>query len=223
VLSSFTWAKSIGDTCADSADGSSPNCGFQDPLNLRAEKSLDNQDQRYRFVTSLLYEMPFGRGRRFGGNSNAFVNTALGGWNFGTIFTGFTGLPYTIVVTGNPANTGSVNVINRPNVVGDPYGALRTLQADFNTAAFVANGQYQYGSLGRNTMSQRGTIDLDLSLQKNFRLTERFNLQFRAEAFNATNTPPFGVPNATLGTTGFGSITSAGTPRNLQGGLKLLF
>lgn len=223
VLSSFTWSKSIGDTCSDSADGNATNCGFQNPLNMRAERSIDNQDQRYRFVTSLLYEIPYGHGRHFGASAPGMLNAVLGGWAFGTIFSAYTGLPYSIAVNGNPANTGSVNVVNRPILVGDPYGSPRTIQADFNTAAFKANPQYQYGNLGRNTMNQRGTANLDLNIQKRFKLTERFELQFRAEAFNATNTPPFGVPNATLGTANFGAITGAGAPRNLQGGLKLLF
>jgi len=114
-------------------------------------------------------------------------------------------------------------VINRPNVVGDPFAGTRTLTADFNTAAFAPNGQYQYGSVGRNTMSARSQKNLDFIATKSFHLTERFKLDFRFEAFNASNTPPFGAPNAVLGTNGFGSITGAGTPRNLQFGLKLLF
>jgi Carboxypeptidase regulatory-like domain/TonB dependent receptor len=223
LLASFTWSKTLGDTCADSADASSPNCGFQDPLNMRAEKGLDNQDTRLRFVTSLIYELPFGRGRHWGSSINRVFDTVAGGWSAGGIFTARTGLPYTIAVSGNPANTGSVSVINRPNVVGDPSSGTRSLAADFNTAAFTANAQYQYGSLGRNTMSARGQQNLDFVATKTFRLTERFRLDFRFEAFNATNTPPFGAPNATLGTNGFGSITSAGAPRNLQFGLKLLF
>ena len=223
LLASFTWSKTLGDTCADSADASSPNCGFQDPLNMRAEKGLDNQDTRLRFVTSLIYELPFGRGRRWGSNMNRVFDGVAGGWSTGGIFTARTGLPYTIAVAGNPANTGSVSVINRPNVVGDPFLGTRSLAADFNTAAFTANAQYQYGNVGRNTMSARSQTNLDFVATKTFRLTERLHLDFRFEAFNATNTPPFGAPNATLGTNGFGSITGAGAPRNLQFGLKLVF
>ncbi len=223
LLASFTWSKTLGDTCADSADASSPNCGFQDPLNMRAEKGLDNQDTRLRFVTSLIYELPFGRGRRWGSGGNGFLDALAGGWSTGGIYTARTGLPYTIAVSGNNANTGSVTVINRPNLIGDPYSGTRSLAADFNTTAFSPNGQYQYGSLGRNTMSARGQKNLDFIATKKFRLTERFHLDFRFEAFNATNTPPFGAPNATLGTNGFGSITSGGAPRTLQFGLKLLF
>ena len=223
VLSSFTWSKAIGDTCADSADGNATNCGFQDPLNMRAEKSLDNQDMRYRFVTSLIYELPVGRGRRWGASMPRVADAFLGGWGLGGIYTAHTGLPYTIVESGNPANTGSVNVIDRPNVVGDPHAGPRTLEADFNVNAFAATPSFQYGSLGRNTMSQRGQSNLDFIALKNFRITERIGVEFRFEAFNATNTPPFGIPNATLGTAGFGQITSAGSPRNLQFGLKVVF
>src|SRR5260370_36683925 len=114
LLASFTWSKTLGDTCADSADASSPNCGFQDPLNMRSEKGLDNQDTRLRFVTSLIYELPFGRGRRWGSGGNGFLDALAGGWSTGGIYTARTGLPYTIAVSGNNANTGSVTVINRP-------------------------------------------------------------------------------------------------------------
>jgi len=223
LLASFTWSKTLGDTCADSADASSPNCGFQNALNLRGEKGLDNQDTRLRFVTSLIYEIPFGRGRQWGSGLNRALDAVAGGWSTGGIFTARTGLPYTLAVSGNNANTGSVTVINRPNVVGDPFAGTRTLTADFNTAAFAPNGQYQYGSVGRNTMSARSQKNLDFIATKSFHLTERFKLDVRFEAFNASNTPPFGAPNAVLGTNGFGSITGAGAPRNLQFGLKLLF
>jgi hypothetical protein len=223
ILTSFTWSKTIGDTCSDSADGNALNCGFQNPLNMRAEKALDNQDMRYRYVTSLLYEIPVGRGRRWASSMPGVLDALIGGWGMGGIFTAHSGLPYSIVVSGNPANTGTVNEVNRPNLVGDPFAGARSLNADFNQAAFAPNGLYQYGNLGRNTMDQRGSVNLDFIALKNFRIAERVKLEFRFEAFNATNTPPFNVPNATVGTAGFGAITGAGTPRNLQFGLKLVF
>ena len=223
VLNSFTWSKAIGDTCSDAADGSAPNCGFQDPRNMRAEKSVDNQDLRLRYVTSVIYQIPVGRGRHWGSSLPGVVDAFLGGWGTGGIFTAHSGVPYSIAVSGNPANTGSVNVVNRPNLVGDPLSGERTLTADFNTAAFAANPAFTLGNLGRNTMTTRGRVNFDFIAQKNFTLTERFHLEFRFEAFNATNTPPFGAPNSVLGTGGFGQITSAGQPRNLQLGLKLVF
>ncbi len=80
LLSSYTWSKTMGDTCGGSADGNAANCGFQNPLNMRAEKSLDNQNMGQRFVSSLLYDIPVGRGRRFGSQMPKLVNGLAGGW-----------------------------------------------------------------------------------------------------------------------------------------------
>lgn len=224
LLSSFTWSKAIGDVCSDAADGNASNCGFQNPLNMRAERSLDNQDQRYRFSTSALYDLPVGRGRRWGAQMPRYLDALAGGWGLGGIFSVRAGMPYSIVVNGNPANSGSIQIVNRPNLAGDPYATPWSLAAAFNTAAFASAGLYRYGNLGRNTMTTHGVTNLDLVMSKTFAVTERLRMQFRFEAFNATNTPPFGgPPGATLGTNDFGQITSAGPPRDLQFGLKALF
>ena len=123
----------------------------------------------------------------------------------------------------NPANTGTIGIVNRPNVVGDPDSGERTLQRDFNISAFALNAQYTIGNLGRNTMRQRSFFGWDFSAMKNFQLHERATLQFRFEAFQFTNTPRFGQAGNGVGTNNFGTITGADTPRNLQFGLKLIW
>lgn len=224
LLSSYTWSKTMGDICSDSADGSSTNCGFQDPLNMRAEKSLDNQNEGQRFVTSVLYDIPVGHGRRFAAHMNPVLNGFVGGWELGGIFTRHSGLPYTIVDNGNPANTGSIQIISRPNLVGNPYTVPWSVQEAFNTAAFAIQPLYTYGSLGRNTMSMPDVTNLDLILSKVSSITERVHLQARFEVFNSTNTPPFTTPpGATVGTSSFGVTSAAGNPRQLQFGLKVIF
>jgi hypothetical protein len=224
ITSAYTWSKAIGDVCSDAADGSSPNCGFQDPYDMRAEKALDNQNEGQRFVASVLYDIPYGHGRKYGSQLNRVVNTFLGDWQIGGILTRHSGLPYTIVDSGNPANTGSITIESRPNVVGNPYSVPWTVQEAFNTAAFATQPLYTYGSLGRNTMSMPYVGNLDLILAKVFSITERIRLQGRFEVFNSTNTPPFTTaPGATLGTNSFGVTSAAGAPRQLQFGLKALF
>src|SRR5260370_2191034 len=113
LLASFTWSKTLGDTCADSADASSPNCGFQDPLNMRAEKGLDNQDTRLRFVTSLIYELPFGRGRRWGSGGNGLLQALAGGWARGGIYPRRPGPPFIVCVSRYNATTGPATRNNR--------------------------------------------------------------------------------------------------------------
>jgi len=102
------------------------------------------------------------------------------------------------------------------------------LEEDFNTAVFEPNEQYHIGNAGRNIMRQRGFFNWgffnwDFSAMKNFQLQERLRLQFRFEAFHFSNTPRFGQAGNQLGTNNFGRITGAGTPRNLQFGLKLIW
>lgn len=153
----------------------------------------------------------------------AVLNAIVGGWSIGSIVSYASGRPYSITVQGNPANTGSVGVVNRPNVSGDPYAITRTLEKDFDTSVFTPNAQYTIGNLGRNTMRERSEFNWDFSALKNFRIVEGVSLQFRFEAFHFTNTPRFGIPGNVVGTSNFGRITGAGDPRNLQFGLKLIW
>ena len=224
LLLSYTFSKTISDICGDAAAGTGTNCGYQDPRNLRAERSVDNIDIPHRFVASGVYDLPFGRGRHFGSNVAGVVDAAFGGWSLGSIITRADGRPYSVVNSGNPANTGTFTVVSRPNLIGDPYsGFTRSLTQDFNTAVFVPTPPFTLGSAGRNVLRQRGFFNWDFDAHKEFRLQERVRLQFRFEAFAFTNTPRFGEAGATRGTANFGKITSAGIPRNLQFGLKLVW
>ncbi|HTP34375.1 MAG TPA: TonB-dependent receptor [Candidatus Acidoferrales bacterium] len=223
LLASYTFSKAIGDICGASAAGDTTNCGYQDPRNLRNERSVDNIDIPQRFVGSGVYQLPVGRGRHFGSGMSRVADGFIGGWALGSIFTIANGMPFSVISSGNPANTGTFSVVNRPNVTGDPYAFNRTVDQDFNTAVFVNNAPYTLGTAGRNIMRQRGFFNWDFSANKEFAIRERIRLQFRFESFHFTNTPRFGVPGATLGTAAFGKITSADTPRNQQLGLKLVW
>ncbi len=223
VLVSYTFSKSIGDTCGGSAQGNTAGCGYQDLRNLRLEKALDNQDSPHRFITSALYDLPFGRARHWGASLPGPVNAIFGGWTLGSIVFGSSGLPFSAVTQGNPANTGSIVVVNRPDIVGDIHAGTRSVERDFNTEAFARNQAFQIGNAGRNILRQRSFFNWDFSALKNFNLVERLRLQFRFEAFHFSNTPRFGPANNTVGTSAFGQITGADTPRNLQFGLKLIW
>ena len=223
LLTSYAYSKNIGDTCGNAAAGNTAGCGYQDVRNMRAERSVDNQDIPHRFVASGIYDLPFGKGRRWGGNANKLVNAMFGNWAVGSIVVWAAGEPYSPTVSGNPANIGDRLIVNRPNIVGDIYSGERTLDSDFNTAAFVPNNQYELGNAGRNILRNRPDFNWDFSALKDFQLKERLRLQFRFEGFHFSNTPRFGQPGATVGTSGFGKITGADTPRNLQFGMKLVW
>jgi len=224
LLTSYTWSKAIGDTCGASGAGNTSGCGFQDTRFLELERSVDNQHVPQRLVVSELWDLPWGRGQRFGSNWNSVLNTIAGGWTVGSIVVASSGRPYNLTVNGNPANTGSSGIVNRPNANGrDPYAGNRTLREDFDTSVFTPNNQFEIGNLGRNAMTQRSFFNWDFSLLKNFEIRESLRLQFRFESFHFTNTPRFGQAGNIIGTSAFGRITSADTPRNLQFGLKLIW
>ena len=196
--------------------------GYQDSkFNRRLERSVDPTDVSQRAVLSLLYELPFGK------SGSAFVKKVVGGWQVNSIGIMQTGLPIVISGANNfrasrPNSTGASAKLDEP-----------TAQRWFNTEAFVNPANFTYGNIGRVLPNVRGpgTVNWDLSLIKNTRLTERINLQFRAEAFNFMNAVNLGLPNGgfSAGPNGrnqsgtFGTITSARDARNIQFGLKLLF
>jgi hypothetical protein len=117
LLTSYTFSKDIGDTCGNSYAGNTTGCGFQDTRNLRAERAVDNIDIPQRFVLSGVYELPIGKGLHFGSRMPAVANAVLGGWSIGSIVASVSGEPYNVTTQGNPANTGSITVVNRPNLV----------------------------------------------------------------------------------------------------------
>lgn len=224
VLAAYVWSKNIGDVGGFSGSGNAPNSGVQNPLDRRAERSLDNQHREHSFVSSYIYDLPFGQGRRWGGSWGGVPNAVLGGWSVAGIVSFASGRPFGLRVRGNPANNGN---FSRPNVVSGAGPELPRSQRDpvrwFNTDAFAANADYTFGNAGRNIVLGPGLTNWDFAVYKRFELLEGHSLQFRFESFNFTNTPEFGFPNSEVGNNNFGRITSAGRPRNLQFGLKYIF
>ncbi len=114
--------------------------------------------------------------------------------------------------------------VQRPNLLSNPNTfADRSASVWFNKAAFTAAGQYAIGNSSRNPVRGTGLQNADLMVGKTFQITERLNLEFRAEAFNVSNTPPLNDPNGSFGSAAFGTITSAGNPRDFEFVAKLRF
>jgi hypothetical protein len=225
-LLSYTWSKAIGDYSfipgEDRAIGA--NWGVQNALDLAAERSLLNQHVAHRAVVSYLYDLPFGRGKTYGAGWNKAVDAILGGWTIGGINSFLTGFPMNLSVRGNPSGTGGFN-LDRPNVVGEWRipGSERGPDRWFNTDAFARNDPFTFGNAGRNILEAPGTIKFDLALHKNFQFTEKMRMQFRAETFNAFNTPIFDGPNLQVGNRNLGVISRAAPGRVMQLGFKLIF
>ena len=223
VLGSYAFSKNIDDFCAEGGGGTTGGCGEpQDTNDFRLNKSLSSLHIRNQFVGSVIYDLPFGQGRRWGSSWGALQQGILGGWTLASITTLRSGQPFSATVRGNPANT---NTTNRPNVLGNPNlpASGRTIQRWFDTDMLVPNERYQLGNAARNILLSPDRRNWDFAVYKRFELTETKALQLRFESFNFTNTPPFGNPNSEVGNRNFGRITGAGGPRNIQFGLKFLF
>ncbi|MBM3736299.1 MAG: TonB-dependent receptor [Acidobacteria bacterium] len=210
VSGSYVFSKTMSDGQGGASIGTTSN-GPQDIRNFRAERALADEHFKHRVVANYVYDLPFFRGRRF-----------LGGWTAAGIFTRSSGLRINLSVQGNPSNTGGTD---RPNIVGNWFrgGGERSLGRWFNTAAFDRNAAFTFGNAARNLMGGPPLTNLDFALYKNFQVTEKVRVQFRAEAFNFSNTPEFDRPNAQVGNPAFGQVGGAGRPRNLQFGLKVVF
>ncbi|HEV2645838.1 MAG TPA: carboxypeptidase regulatory-like domain-containing protein [Acidobacteriaceae bacterium] len=227
LLASYSYSKTI-------SLGENQSNGVQNIHDFQADKSVSSQDMTHHLTASVVYDLPFGRGRQFGSWWNRYANAVAGGWSIDPIFTYSSGLPFNLTVTGNPSNagTGLGGSNDRPNIVGDYRAAInpstntptRTKAQWFNTAAFAANSPYTFGDAGRNILRTDGAVNVDLSAHKKIQLTERVNAQLRLEAFNIANHDVLAAPNAAVGSSSFGQVTSASSnARELQAAIKVSF
>jgi outer membrane receptor protein involved in Fe transport len=186
---------------------------------LTREKGSALFDVRHRFVLSFGYELPFFR------NANLATRLLLGGWQLNGIVQAQTGFPLTVI---EPNNVSLTSLTNRPNLVCDPnQGAPRSPTRYFNTSCFqrltLPSNAGQIGNEGRNVVKGPGFNQTDLSVFKNFAITESHQVQLRFEAFNALNQARFNQPGGTAGTPTFGAITTAADGRVLQMAAKYTF
>jgi hypothetical protein len=199
----------------------------QDGNNLRAEIGPAEFDVRHRFVASYVWELPFGRGRRYGNGWSRGMDLALGGWQLTGIHVLQSGLALTATLGGSTVLNLGGERRARPNLVGDPElpSSERTLARWFNTDAFAAfsPAPQAFGNAGVGIMRGPGVANFDFTLAKNFPLSDRRYVQFRTELFNAFNHANFGPPNIARDSSGFGQILSAANARIIQFGVKLYF
>jgi hypothetical protein len=208
----YTWSKSIDDASDVGTTFSETNIP-QDVRNVRAERALSSFDHRHRFVFSYSYKLPF---QRRGCLLKDWTITGLGSLQ--------SGAPFTVILPTDNANIGA-GPAQRPDLIADPNAhAPHTAQQWFNTAAFQMPAQFTFGSSGRNVVFAAPEKNFDVALMKETALKESTRLQFRVEAFNVFNHTNFAdVPGRTAFTSTFGRYTAAGSPRQIQLAMKLLF
>lgn len=224
-LTAFTYGKSIDEQSAASL-GFHSGGGFRDNNNPEWEKGPSDFDQKYRFVNSLSYTLPFGHGKRFLGGVGKVGDTVVGGWQLQGIQSWASGLPYTIQSSVGESNTDG-DAEERPNrVLGAPlYPANQSVNEWFNPAAFTAATFGTYGNAGRNIIYTAPQVSFDTSLFKDFGIRERTKLQFRWEVFNMFNHPNFRANSLVnqFDAPGAGSYTAAQPARQIQFALKLIY
>ena len=199
----------------------------QDSYDIEASWALASYDIAHRFVISYLYELPFGRNRRFASGASPLVNAIVGGWQFNGITTIQSGTPLSITANNS---AGIFGARTQPNNNGsDPRldGPVnRRLNRYFDTSVYSQPAAFTFGNepIFSPVLRADSVRNFDLSLFKNFELRPKVTMQFRIEAINAFNTVQFSAPNTSVTSTSFGVISGqANAPRQLQFGLKLLW
>ena len=221
-------AYTYGHALSNSGTTLSGSAGFtsKDQRDYGLNYSSAAWDIRHSTTSSVLYDLPFGKGKRFMNSANRPANALIGGWQLNGILTLRTGSPFTL---GTNNCVGSFSGCTPDVVAGkDPKNAPaagRTAAQWFDTSAVTAPRPGTNGNLGLQSNNQPGQKYLDLSLFKAVNISERFKVQFRAEAFNLANTPQYDRPNNTQGNPNFGVITGTqqGTQRRTQFALRLMF
>ncbi|HTV83555.1 MAG TPA: TonB-dependent receptor [Acidobacteriaceae bacterium] len=217
VTGSYAWSHALDDS-PGSAEGSTAPLYYNPQSNYG--NSLD--DQRQVFSSSILYNLPFGRGQRFLGGASYPVNLVLGGWQVNVIGRIATGTPIDLAVNNGNADS------DRPDLVGSVTYPKSISATWFSTTAFAApptvraNGQNVFtriGTLGRDQIYGPGERSADFSLQKDIQFSDRYVLQLHGDAFNVTNTPQFTNPDGNIFDANFGKVT--GTQLDSQREIQL--
>jgi len=191
----------------------------------RATASFDTP---HNFQFAYVYELPFGKGKTWA--TTGISKALLGDWQVNGIFAAFSGRPFTVTASGSSLNMpGNLQTADQVKTSVAKLGKVGDDGTWFDTAAFARPRGVRFGNVGRNTMRGPTLVNTDLSLFRSFNLTERFNLQFRAECFNLSNTPHFGNPNGNANSSNFGKILGTdsglalGRSREYRFGLRLSF
>lgn len=217
---SYTFAKSL-DTNQGSLGNASGGGQPQYSGDIAAEKGRSDFDIRHRVALGAVYDLPFGRGRKFLANPAGVVSVLVSGWQLNNILVAETGQSLTPLVPNDQSNTGGNN--DRPNLIGDPNNGPRSVNQWFNVNAFQLQPMGTFGNAGRGIIDGPGYFTIDLSAAKLTKITEKTSLEFRAESFNLLNRPNFDLPSRVFNTPGFGEIFTAKDSRELQFALKFIF
>jgi hypothetical protein len=226
LIANYQWSKAI-DNSSETQAWEEGDPGFRDMNNWSLERSISSHDIPQALAVTLLYELPFGRGKAIGGQMNAVANAVVGGWEVSGLIREQSGIPVRMSsATGNGMNI----AFQPPNLTDGSQVSLSnpTVQKWFNTSSSLWSvpAMFTVGTAPRRItqLRQNGVHNADIAVLKSFPIREPLKLQFRAEFLNITNTPQFSAPNTTVGSNAFGTVTGTwNTPRQIQFSLMLKF
>jgi hypothetical protein len=223
-LASYTWSKSIDNQSTGTDDSAAGGQSPQNPRNPSLDRGLSSFDRTHRFVASAVWEIPHGRWFADGALQR-LTSSLLGGWQLSGTVDLQTGAPFSVVMPCAAINAEGNNC--RPNRIasGELPADQRSIAAWFDKTAFAIPLPKAYGTAGRNILRAPGSSNLDLMIARSFHWggSETRRLQVRSEFFNALNHTNFGMPVHSTDSPALGSITSAGSARVIQLGVRMEF
>ncbi|MBM3728742.1 MAG: TonB-dependent receptor [Acidobacteria bacterium] len=218
-LAAYTWSHAI-----DTASRGSGGSWHQNAYRLRDDRGSSDFDVRQRLTSSFIYQLPFGKNKRWLSGAGRAADAIVGGWSVNTIASFMTGNFFSVTVAGDRANVGGFP-FQRANrsCDGNLSRGARTIDRYFEVSCFTPTRLGTFGDSGRNIIEIPGLNNWDISLLKDTRLLERLTLQFRAEFFNAFNHAQFNAPDLNANSAFIGQIRSARDARISQMALKLVW
>ena len=234
ILATYTWSSNWDNLYNTTSTLNESTAGLQDNYNLKAEYARSVNDMPNRVTAAVTYQAPFGRGKQYFNDINRWLDYAVGGWQINDEWIAQNGSPIAVIQTnlnsgGTFGATGVGGTTQRPNLVpgvnpcysGRPQGRDTVAHPYFNLSAFTAAPPYTYGDAPRTLPCQGpGYDNQDISIFKDFKVAEKVNFQFRAEALNAMNTPELALTGSGANTivipSGY-TLTSASTTPSSTG------
>ncbi len=220
----YTYSKSIDIGCSGwyGVEG----CSIQNPYKFNSDRSVSGFDLTHVFTTNFNYTLPLGTGQKYQ-TGNKVLDYVVGPWQVNGILLLRSGTPYSLVVSGDLANTGNAGTYLRANLLGNPKRSDPTTGQWFDVSKVAAPAPFTFGNSGRNILRTDGFKNLDFSVFRQFKIPggEASHLEFKVESFNLANHAVYGTPGnnfSSLST--FGKVTgTANQARQMQFGLKLVF
>jgi hypothetical protein len=219
----YTWAHMLSNQDSSGRGTMMGTQAYQRAFNTDANYGASNFDARHAFKGSVVYDLPFGRGKAYV-NTNAVADKVIGGWTISGTVVEQTGSPFTPIMATNNSYSLSTNASWYPNVVGTWQLPNPTINGWFNINAFATPTAGTFGNMGRNVVYGPGLFSMNMSLAKSFAIWERVRVDLSGNATNIFNHPGFGPPDRSIGPGHIGNITTTRVgPRNIELVLKLIF